>query len=1205
MTCLNEIITINAHSNDAAIVVQRSLSDHHLVESFAPTKAAVAVLKQLCEAFLPHATQEQRALNIHGSYGSGKSHLSVLIAQLLRDGSGDSAFQHFFDRLRNFGEPALADNLNNTFLAADDKNAKPYLLVSLYGSETPALGDKLMEGLYDAIKRHPSINSADILPTTEYDVCLKRFETMCSQSPEFVKADLSQWQLAEHYLTTEDMCDDLKNHQPMALELFKRWHQAVCHGQAFNPASEGGSNFIKAYVEAGKNLAEKYSFGGILVLWDEFGLALEELISNPYRNAVAEIFDLQHFVESACSPVQGHTLFIGLTHVSFTEYGQRMNCDATIKNRLEAIFGRFKAFKIELSVAESEGYHLLGMQKSWTEFGQQQFAQSKANQEKLISVCSALPLFKTLGQHLHEVSNETYPLHPVMAAGLFGLSAMAQATRTALTFFRDNKDAINARAISENGLFTDELIRLPELVDYYSEAIKKYNGHEWERYQRAAGKIPVNESQGKHDILKLLLLSEFLGENFQTNEAFLACALYDTERNSLAASTLNTDLNWLKAAALIWKNDATQQWTLLGDTGINVEKLIGEKLNYFAGRSLETLLNDHPEMKADLLPILGEHDLEPSLCGIVRSFQVSLLTPPFPNTLKLTNPLISGHVYLVLAKDAEEIVQVKARIQETARANLYFWLPTSGIRSESVSYEGKELKFSGLLCRYLAIELLLKEKTATDDLRRQLTAKWEKSRTDLQRLLHIFYGREGLTSGRSEILQAGATQAIDCKSWYEFKGVLAEKIQAEYLNEIPIRAMNMNGLNNESYTGKSKSQKIVERILEFDSNLSYQTDLLGERNDTSETSALIDGVLGANNLFIQREPKRWDIKRVDETEEGIKDVLMLLFDTLTRTREKTYSVVDLRKKLVSPPYGIPACNIAILAAVAIRHDVNRLRWGSCGTETDFAVNLNNAFVADSKLTIRLHDFSSKQLKVLQAVNEYFELTREPDQTDADFAGQAVAKLREFIVHKPDVIKQSPQLNQATKELVKIFNAVGKTQQEIADKLLDSFGTENTGHALKIALDDFARIEDAKRHEINQSWKEFLTKIVQDKENLILRLTHERASDFAKKVGGLLERDHVSPDDLTSALLNQAVEKCEEREIHRCLGQLDSLVDYHPPQSPPEPVPPIDPPQINETRKGEANPTDVVAILRQHISALNLPTDTVKQALVELLRDYEA
>lgn len=238
MTILNDLIQITAISSDAAIVVNRGLSNHHLVDSFAPTKSAVAVLKHLAKAVLPTATQEQRALNIHGFYGSGKSHLAVVIAHLLRDGSGDMAFSHFFERLKNFGEAELATTLKNTFLDAKDVDAKPYLLVSLYGSETTSLGAKLMEGLYDTIERHPNLTPSEILPATEYDVCVKRFENLIANDPTLANAELSTWKLG-NYFTTDEMLEDLKNHQPIALETFKDWHKAVCRGSVFNPLSEG------------------------------------------------------------------------------------------------------------------------------------------------------------------------------------------------------------------------------------------------------------------------------------------------------------------------------------------------------------------------------------------------------------------------------------------------------------------------------------------------------------------------------------------------------------------------------------------------------------------------------------------------------------------------------------------------------------------------------------------------------------------------------------------------------------------------------------------------------------------------------------------------------------------------------------------------------------------------------------------------------
>ena len=951
------------------------------------------------------------------------------------------------------------------------------------------------------------------------------------------------------------------------------------------------------------------------MVWDEFGLALEDLISNPHRNVINEIFELQSFVEKACSPKRGHTLFMGLTHLSFPLYAA--NADENIKNRLETIFGRFRDFKIELSAAESEGYHLLGMQRSWTAFGKQQQQLAEARQKNLVATCSALSLFKNLGQQLAQVSGEIYPLHPMMAAGLFALSALAQANRTALTFFRHNAEAILNRAVNEQALFSSELIRLPELVDYYHQTLAEKKAHELERYERAKAKISEDETQSKTAILKLLLLSELLGDDFQTNEAFLSCALYDSPPTSPAAEGLHSDLAWLKAAELIWKNDLTQQWTLLGDSGVNVEVLIEEKLTYFAGRSFQTLLNDYPAMREDLFPVLGVHDLEPSPCGIVRSYEVKLLTPPIVNTLKLNNSLLSGLVFLVLAKDAEEVAQVKARILETPAANIYFWLPSAGVHSEAVSYNGKEFKFGGLLCRYLAVKLLLKEKTATDDVRRQLTAKWDKTRQDLLQILQVLYGRDGLNSGKSQILQAGTVQALPCKSWYEFKGLLATQIQALYEKEIPIRAMNMNVLHptdpktdklDEKYTRSSKVRELVERIIDFDMNPTYQTDLLGEDRDTSEASALIDGVLGANQLFIQRQPDKWDIKSVAESEGAVKEVLTLLHKELLRKREKPYAVSELREKLIAPPYGIPSCNLAMLTAVAIRHEVKKLRWVG-NVDSDFAANLANAFVADSKLSIRLFEFTPRQFALLYAISLYFKIVKQADQSQEEFGSDCAAKLREFVKNKPDSVKFSNQLQDKTKELVKFLQLVAKTSQDLTDFLLALLGLENKSHPdildfapalLKNLLDDFERVEDLRQHEIKQTLHQVVPQNSDDKAQLVSRLNHEYTTPQAKAVAQLLEQhDDISKIDaqkVTQALLNKPIEQCSDTEIGECKGELKSLIKHH------------QQPLITASVTNEPparNYESLMIQLRQQIKSSGLPVEEIKQALQQLLHYYES
>ncbi|NOR80881.1 MAG: hypothetical protein GQ529_08625 [Methyloprofundus sp.] len=1212
MSQLKDIIQINATSNDAAIVLESSLGNQQLVQSFAPTQAAVKVLQHISKAVLPQATQEDRAINLFGNYGSGKSHLAVLMAQLLRDGSGSSEFEGLFQRLSNFGELKLAENLKNTFLARNDPDAKPYLLVSLYAAEAPSLADQLMEALYDALDRHADLNPQTILPMTEYEACVKCFEVIIHHSPEYAAADLSQWQLADDYLRTDEILKDLKAHQPIALDVFKRWYKAIYPGAAaFNPANEGGKNFIEAYQEAGKNLAEQYGYGGIVVVWDEFGDALENLLGNPLRHATEEIMGLQRFVETVCKPAQGHSVFITLTHVSFAEYATRMGVNETIKNRLEVISGRFKepSFEISLSAFESEGYHLLGMQKGWTEQGQKFLEETQHAQQQLFESCIHLAIFKPLGQQLTQILTECYPLHPLMAAGVFALSDLAQSNRTALTFFgKDNKLFSLDYELNEQQLFSKELIRLPQLVDYYLDNLKEKKSKEWECYSRASAKIPVtlvkDEFDSKQAILKLLLLAELLGENFQTSELFLAAALYDAEPNTSATQSLGTDLEWLKAAGVVWKNDVTGQWTLTGDSGVDVEALINTKLTYFAGRSVETLLNDHPDMQDDLLPQLGLHELEPSECGIVRSYEVVLLSPPFSNQIKIETPLISAKVFLVLGKEAEDIETAKTRVLEIRADKLYFWLPSSGIRGESVTNNGKQFKLGGLLCRYLALEMLLKEKTATEELRRQLQAKWEKNRQDCLDVLQRLFGRESLENGQSQILKAGVPTALGCKTWHGLRQQLASDIQAMYPKEIPIRAMNLNVLNNGKYTGSSIILKIVERILAFDNNPDYQTDLLGEKKETSQPASLIDGVLGANQLFI-KSAEGWKIKEVADTEGRAQEVLKLIHDTLLHKRDKPYLVSkELRAKLIAPPYGLPDCTLAMLAAVAIRHEVPRLRWGST-KETNFAKNLNAAFSEGSRLTIRLFDFTSKQTTVLNAVGLHFKLQKQDEKSNEEYASECCKTLRNFVNNQIEAVKNSGKLQEKTRQLVKFCQQIGANPQDLADCLIELLGAASDVNqyqqGLKAVLDDFEKITHAKQYEVKKTWEAVIPSASLSKQSLIDNLTHQSASTEAKALGDLLSEHEdsieIDVNKVTEAVLNKPFEQCSDVEIGQCKGKIETLIEYHQQAK-------IDPP-INSVNEHTAIivAEEFIEALNQLLARTSLPALQIKAALNTVLNQY--
>jgi len=386
---------------------------------------------------------------------------------------------------------------------------------------------------------------------------------------------------------------------------------------------------------------------------------------------------------------------------------------------------------------------------------------------------------------------------------------------------------------------------------------------------------------------------------------------------------------------------------------------------------------------------------------------------------------------------------------------------------------------------------------------------------------------------------------------------------------VPILAMNMNVLRDEKYCGSAKVLKIVERIIEFDENPTYQTDLLGESRDTSEISGLVDGILGANQLFTKRATIECDIKKVDETSGVLNALLKTIHDNLLRKRENPYPVVELRKKLISEPYGIPACTLPIFAAIAIRHEVKRLRWGSTN-EKNFSKNLVSAFEADSKLTIKLNEFGDKQFAILFIFGQCLGVVREDGIANEDYAPLCATKIREFVKSKPPGIKTSNSLAANTKQLVAFISKVAQSNQDLADFLIELLDVKSDlPHAnvtnviakIKNLLDDFIKVENAKLHEIKKCWAINYPKDIAMKRHFIERLKQigtKQALNLESTLSQSNGVDDVDVNELVNSLLSRSFNDCSDSDIGRFIGILEMLYEQCRvevvPQIQPQPIP---------------------------------------------------
>jgi hypothetical protein len=1164
---LGDIISINAHINDAAIVLDKGISNSSLVGSFMPTKASIKVFEHLIKAVSPSATQEQRAINVYGSYGSGKSHLAVVIAHLLKFGSDGEGFEQLLSKISSSKNESLVKNIKSTFLS--DADAKPYLFVSLYGSNTTSIGAKLLQGLYDALEREEGLEPADILPKTEFDACRERLQSVIELKPEILNQDLDEFGISE-YLDIESLLVGLENHENQAVKAFLEWHKKETLGLDFNIAGNGGKSFVHAYEEAGKNLSKNHNYAGIVVLWDEFGHAIEDLISSPYRNSGEEIMQLQDFVETTCAPSYGHTIFIGVTHVSFEEYGDRTKADNVVKDGLAKISGRFNTpFRIELSASENEGYHLLDMQKSWTQLGNEVANSSKAQENTLIESCLNLSMFESLRDELSHIVYDVYPLHPALASGLFNLAQIAaQANRTALTFFRDNSDDILGIEVPDGTIWGEELIRLPKIVDFYNEKFQALDSKVFQMYQKSLSKIGGTkvEIERRKDILKLILLSNFLGENFQITEGFLSAVLYDCDSKSHKATTLFTDLEWLKNANLVWKNVATEHWQLSGESGISIDDIVSEEIDAYVNLTLIELLRNEPKTKNEFFPMLGFGNFEPKPdSGIIRSYSVQMRSD-IQSQFK-DDPAISIKVNMVPVNNAFEADELIAKVKAADPSlEVYYWIPKNGIEDVCLVVENVEKNLLELLKEYLAINKILINSTLTDSVKSQLLGKKQLVNRSIKLLVSNLLGKEGLTANDAFLMKSGSTSPIlNLNNWHDIKQHLEAHCHSLYLKDIPVRYMKMNFLYKNKDIGNAHPNapliaNVVDKILEYASHPTYHTRFLGEKSETSPESGVINGVLGeyANNVFIERPDL--DLRGADEVSENLSDILTFIKKKIIKRRDKPFEIISLERDLIARPYGLPSCVIPILIALSIRNESRRVTF--LHKEKTVGTAFARCFMNQKPLKSRMVEFTTKQVSVLSL---YGQVLREigaqgGEQRSNYIAEQSLAELyvkemKNWFKYLSDATVNSKLLSEKAKSIAKTFTAIGATNQDIADatvnilELTGSFALDKIDtyiDSLSSIFKEFTQIEDLKKQLLLDAW---IKNVPTENDNAlkVREYLNNINDDFSQRLVLLLEKSGtgglVTPAELVALKYSEGLDACTDMQIQTLCNEIEFSIKH--------------------------------------------------------------
>ena len=932
MSHLNDWVCVS-QDEKPYVNFEESLEVDQVASGYVPVKSTLEVFDFLRQA-VGLSSPRGRAVNCHGTYGTGKSRLCTVLARLFHDGFDCPALQPVWGRLKARGHGAALEALRQA-LVPTGRAWRPWLVVPLYADGGGGrLSTAFVRGLIKALRRAGL--GEDVLGKTVFHEAATRLDQLLGNN--FPYQPVAGSRLATADQMRRALQQDLDE---QALREFCEVHRIATYGLDFFDflrASGGAYEAHEIYPVVAERL-QRHGYEGVLVIWDEFGLALESLLRAAHagkRDLQNEAMSLQDFIERACGSTDlgKRIVFLAFTHLSLTEYGQRSGLAEIEQDRLQTVAGRFRqpSIFIKLSVTELEGYHLLAGMLHRTPAGEEVFRDPLPRLQHIANRMPRERFWQTLTPDAcyQEIAAPCYPLHPATAAALLLLSdRIAQVNRTAFYYLQSREDGGVAGALEERPLPPaeeaggQELLRVSDLLTFFAEPLRVKQPQLVDQYDQAVARMPGPSLLEAAALRAVLVLTGIKSPDMAPTADFLSFCLCDAQREELGAAPLQEALSHLSEANALWKNEATDVWNFVTDRGLgqDLEKeLDQEKALVLMDKKPAELLRMYAVLCEEITDRLGDSDLDPCDAGIVRTVSVRLLDPTKGDkALDAHNPAVSGEgerwlsavIYLAAVDSAAQLDACRKLADAPTKGTVYVILPATELTLDAD--KAREL---------IAVRQLLEKKDPQSHAYEVLESKLTRLRGDLRADFEKSFGNEGLRTGTTVLKVAQPARPVPVSSWGQLLPSIGRDLDSTFNLQPRVHCGTFNEWQDTPGSQWNKIENIVEAILKFDETPMFQNEFL-EFKDTSQEAAVIDGVL-IENGYLSHNPTtaKWEL--ITPTPDTSSEVLREILRYLATRSAGDKPFLKLYEKLIEPPYGVPNGIIPLLLALVFRAEPSRI-----------------------------------------------------------------------------------------------------------------------------------------------------------------------------------------------------------------------------------------------------------------------------------------
>jgi len=562
MTKIKEIVEI--HSGYASAVDVRTEfldqeKNYERITRYVPIKSHRDAIEKIMRALLP---KDKRFYFLTGNYGTGKSHLCLMIANLFSNKSNSSELEGFFNNY------AKVDETKAKELKALRKEGRYLVALCDFGNK-----DDFEEVVLQAIAHACEREEVGYFMDTHYNEALRKIEIWQKgdkQQKRLPKLQAFTQELQEKHpeYTLKKLTEGLKDYREEAMTIFKEIYKTILDTEF----TYERSNLVEILKDLLSNPKFKEKYAGLIVIFDEFGYTLKDRrISLQICQSFAQLC-AQGWRQAGKSTAP--VAFLSTGHRPIKDYSRPED-----KADFDVVADRVEEVGLTPEGMEKIiGAIVVPNRKS--EAWKNEVAPSSDIFNTLIPECKRIGIFEKLDAITmrEEILEKIYPMHPMATYCLLKLaSEVGSNNRTVFTFFSGEFTAedqsypyyVNATDIIDDekclNLYTTDLLFTyfkdnltstnRELKDSTRKILMDYEATVRE-LNKVAKTIDIEGDKTAERILKAMLILEITGiKNDVDNISF---ALYP--KSTREKGIIKTIVEKLHKAKVLFYNGISEAY---------------------------------------------------------------------------------------------------------------------------------------------------------------------------------------------------------------------------------------------------------------------------------------------------------------------------------------------------------------------------------------------------------------------------------------------------------------------------------------------------------------------------------------------------------------------------------------------------------------------------------------------------------------------